>query len=58
MYTVFLLIALPVLYFLPSLILAWREVPGANHMFAINLLLGWTVLPWLYLMVVALVPRR
>lgn len=57
MYAVFLLIAIPIAYFLPSLVLAWRETPGAAHLFAINLLFGWLVLPWLYLMTIALLPR-
>jgi hypothetical protein len=58
MYALFLLIAIPIVYLLPSLLLAWREVPGAGVLFLINLLLGWTVLPWLYLIAVAVWPRE
>lgn len=58
MFTTFLLIALPTFYLLPSLLLTWREVPGAGMLFLVNLLLGWTVLPWLYLLGVGLWPRE
>lgn len=57
MYALFLLIAIPVLYLLPSLLLAWRRVPGAGGLVLINLLFGWAVLPWLYLLAVGLWPR-
>ena len=52
-----LLILANILYFLPSLILAWREKPYAGAYFIVNLLFGWVVLPWLYLMLVAIWPR-
>jgi hypothetical protein len=51
------IVLFPILYLLPSLLLAWREKPCAGVFFIINLLLGWTVLPWLYLMALALWPN-
>ncbi len=50
------IVLFPFLYFLPSLILAARERPGAGWYFIINLLFGWVVLPWLYLMALAVWP--
>lgn len=58
MTSMFLLLLGCTLYLLPSLLLAWREVPGAGLLFLVNLLLGWTVLPWLYLLGVGLWPRE
>ncbi|MEW5787253.1 MAG: superinfection immunity protein [Pseudomonadota bacterium] len=46
----------PILYLLPSLILAWRGRQGAGVFFIINLLFGWVVLPWFYLMALAVWP--
>jgi hypothetical protein len=57
MYALFLLIVIPLVYLLPSLLWAWRDIPGAGFMFFLNLLLGWTLLPWLYMMAVAVWPR-
>ena len=54
MYTLFLLIIIPVVYLLPSLLWAWRGIPGAGVMFVLNLLLGWVVLPWLYMLAVVM----
>ena len=39
-------IAVPVLYFLPSIIVATKVHPEKTLIFALNLLLGWTVICW------------
>ncbi len=39
-------IAVPVLYFLPSIIVANKVHPEKTLIFALNLLLGWTVICW------------
>jgi len=50
-------LALFLLYNLPGILLVWREVPGEGGLALINLLTAWTVLPWLYLLIVGVWPR-
>lgn len=51
-------LALFLLYNLPGILLVWRGVPGAGGLALINLFTAWTVLPWLYLLIVGMWPRR
>jgi asparagine N-glycosylation enzyme membrane subunit Stt3 len=45
-------------YFLPFIIGAIRKVKGITLLFAINLLLGWTVIGWIITLVWAIFERK
>lgn len=45
------------LYVLPSLVALVRQRPGVRFAFVINLLLGWTVVGWLWVMFWAMLPN-
>ena len=40
-----------ILYFLPTIIAALRSHPSAGAIFAVNLLLGWTLVAWILCLV-------
>jgi hypothetical protein len=42
------LIALAVVYMLPAIVADRRDVPNAGTVFAVNVLLGWTVVGWVF----------
>lgn len=48
-----LLLILVVGYFLPTLIAQHRKRDGLGMIFLLNLLLGWTVIGWIVMLVVA-----
>jgi len=50
--SIIIVVILVVIYFLPSLI--GRHKANANAIFALNLLLGWTLIGWVVSMVWAL----
>lgn len=52
-----ILAGLIALYWAPSLIGGTRHVRHTGPLFAINLLLGWTVLGWIIALVMALWPQ-
>lgn len=42
-------------FFLPALVAHWRKIPNTDVIFLLNLLFGWTGIPWLILLVWAFV---
>jgi hypothetical protein len=42
------LIALAAVYMLPAIVADRRDVPNAGTVFAVNVLLGWTVVGWVF----------
>jgi hypothetical protein len=42
------LIALAAVYMLPAIVADQRDVPNAGSVFAVNVLLGWTVVGWVF----------
>ncbi len=58
-FELFLILALGVIgYFVPALISGRRKHPQANSIFALNLLLGWTILGWIGALVWSLTAVR
>jgi len=49
-------VILGTVYFMPALVAWRRRVPRAPLIFAANLALGWTVLGWIVLLLVAMRP--
>jgi hypothetical protein len=41
-------IALAAVYMLPAIVADRRDVPNAGTVFAVNVLLGWTVVGWVF----------
>ena len=54
----FLLGLAPLLYPLPGVIAVLRRVPCAGEWLFMNLLYGWTVVGWFWVLTVALEPRE
>jgi hypothetical protein len=42
------LIALAAVYMLPAIVAERRDIPNAGTVFAVNVLLGWTVVGWAF----------
>ena len=56
--TFFILLLFLAAYFLPALTASMHEKRASGAIFALNLLLGWTLLGWVIAFVWALVPDR
>jgi hypothetical protein len=52
-----LIIGKVIIYVVPSLIAAWRQVDRLRRVVVINLLLGWTVVGWIAAMMMASRPH-
>jgi len=47
-----------VAYFVPAIIAGWRRHPRTGLVFLLNLLLGWTVVGWLFALAWAFARQR